>query len=332
MAARSAQRPTALATHCAQQPTTATPRSRRVNSAQQSFSVTPHSSRNRDSPSLATHSAQRSTTFTPRSRRDCSAQHHFGCNSTSSQLSIPVTPHSHIRTPLTPINSRGSYRLHKRIPRQTLHNRKKQKLNSGIAKKIDENSQQLENDCRSVEEIDECLDNDHGHSCNVDIPIPISDTPSPLTNECTEAVHDHEECQKMYVFPGSSLTVNTSNMLLRSFMCRHHLTHRAKIDLLQLLRIHLPEESQVPPSLYMFEKNCSKNSPDCSPEITEHYYCSGCNASLTGPGGSGCSQEYCPSHNEVKNAPFFLTVSIADQLKLLLKRKLMLEFVRPLMP
>ena len=39
------------------------------------------------------------------------------------------------------------------------------------------------------------------------------------------------------------------------------------------------------------------------------------------PGGSGCSQKYCPSCSQVKNAPYFITVSIADQLKLFLKRK-----------
>jgi hypothetical protein len=190
-----------------------------------------------------------------------------------------------------------SYRSHKRILRQTLHNRKKQKLNDST----DENSQHLENinNSSSNEETDERLDSDHGHSCHVDAPIPNSDISS-FTNECPEPIHDLES-QQTYVFPGSSLTVGTSNMLLRSFMCRHHLTHRAKSDLLQLLQIHLPEESQVPPSLYLFEKKCSENLPGCSPEVTEHYYCSACNASLTGPGGSGCSQECCPSHNsEVK--------------------------------
>ena len=142
-----------------------------------------------------------------------------------------------------------------------------------------------------------------------------------MSSECVEVIHGHEEPQQTYVFPGSSLPVDTSNMLLHSFMCRHHLTQRAKIDLLQLLQMHLPENNQVPPPLYKFEKKYLENFPDCSPEVTEHYYCSACNASLSGPGGSGCSQEYCPSHNEVKNAPYFITVSIADQLKLLLKRK-----------
>ena len=308
MAARSAQRSTALATDCAQPSSAATPRSRRVNSAQQSFSDAIHSPRVRDSPSLVTQSAQRSATSTPRSRRDFSAQR---CNSFSSRLSIPTTPcSSNNRTPLTPINSRGSYRSQKRIPRQTLHNRKKRKLNSASAKTVDENLPQSESNCHSV---DGHLDIDHGHSYDVDIPIQNSETPPTHTNECSEAADDDDEdCQIAYLFPGSSLAVNTSNMLLRSFMCCHHLTQRAKSDLLQLLQIHLPEESLVSPSLYMFEKNCSKNCPDRSPEVTEHYYCSGCNASLTGPNGPGCSQEYCSSHDEVKHA-FFLTVSVADR-------------------
>ena len=89
MAAHSAQRSTALATDCAQPSSAATPRSRRVNSAQQLFSDAPHSPRIRDSPSLVTQSAQRSATSTPRSRRDFSARR---CNSFSSQLSIPTTP------------------------------------------------------------------------------------------------------------------------------------------------------------------------------------------------------------------------------------------------
>ena len=129
-------------------------------------------------------------------------------------------------------------------------------------------------------------------------------------------IQDHEEPQKTYVFPGSSLPVDTSNMLLHSYMCHHHLTQQAKIDL-QLLQMHLPENNEVPPSLYKFEKKCLENFLDYSPEVTEHYYCSACNASLSGPGGSGCSQEYCPSRSEVKNEPYFITVSIADQLELL---------------
>ena len=214
------------------------------------------------------------------------------CNSSSSQWSIPLTPHFHVGTSLTPVSSRGSYQLDKRIPQQTLHNQKKQKLSSGIAKEIDENLQHLENYRSGVEEIHECLDNDHGHSCPVDVPILKSDTSSPLTNKCADSWS--WRTPKTYVFPGSSLTVDTSNMLLRSFMCCHHLTHRAKIDLLQLLQIHLPEDSQVPSSLYMFEKKCAENSPDCSPEVTEHYYYSDCNTSLTGPLALGVLKDTAP--------------------------------------
>ena len=114
-------------------------------SAQQSTALTP-----RNSPSLATHCVQQITTGTPRSRRVSSAQQslpvtpHVGCNSPLSQRSVPVTPHSHIRTLLTAINSRGSYRPHKRIPRQTILYQKKQKLNNDIAKESDENSHHLE--------------------------------------------------------------------------------------------------------------------------------------------------------------------------------------------
>ena len=58
---------------------------------------------------------------------------------------------------------------------------------------------------------------------------------------------------KTYKFPGSSLPVDTSNMLFHSYMCHHHLT-QAKINLLQLLQMQLPENNEVPPSLYKFEK------------------------------------------------------------------------------
>lgn len=300
MAARSSQRSAARAS--CNSPLNVTPRSRRVGFAQRLTAPTPC-----NSPSFAT---QQPTTATPRSAQQSLPV--MPDVSPSSQPSTLVTRHSYIRTHLTPIN-RGSYRSHKRIPRQTLHNRKKQKLNNGIAKENDDNSQHFKTN-NSSEGID------HRHSCHVDVPT-NSDTSFYFANDSadSEASHDHEEPQQTYVFPGSSLTVDTSNMLLHSFMCRHRLTQRAKGDLLQLLHIHLPEKSQVPSSLYVFEKKCVENFPYCSPQITQHYYCSTCNATLTGPDGPGCSEECCPSNGGVKK--FFITVSIADQLKLLLKRK-----------
>ena len=100
--------------------------------------------------SMAAHSAQQSTTLAPGNSTSLVIQQTAIATPRSrrvslTQRSILVTPDSHVRTPLTPINSRGSYRVHKRIPRQTLHNRKKLKLNSGVAKESEENSHHLKN-------------------------------------------------------------------------------------------------------------------------------------------------------------------------------------------
>ena len=56
-----------------------------------------------------------------------------------------------------------------------------------FAKESDENSHHLENRNSSAKENDESLDNDYGHSCHVDAPIPKSDISSSLTDECVEA-------------------------------------------------------------------------------------------------------------------------------------------------
>ena len=150
-------------------------------SAQQSTALAP-----RNPPSLAI----QQTTDTPRSR-----------HVSSIQQSVLATPRSsHVGTSLTPINNRGSDRVHKIIPWQTLHNRKKLKLNSGVAKESNENSHHLPKQ-GTVEQNDECLDNDYGHSYHIDTPIPNSD----LSSERVEVIQD-DEPQKTsvpWLFPPS---------------------------------------------------------------------------------------------------------------------------------
>ena len=268
-----------------------------------------------------TGTARHSTSLTPTTPGTGTARHSTSLTPTTpgtgtAQHSTTLTPHQ--RNPLTPLNSRGLYRSLRRIPRQTIYNRKKRKVCSGTTKENDANELCLNSVDPSNLRFEDTPTRDVSPPNLVeDTPTPDVSLPNLVEENCNEIV-----CQipQRVLFPGSALSVNTSNIILRSFMCRHHLTHQAKADLLQVLRIHLPDTSQLPSSLYTFQKTCSMGSTDSDPVVTEHHYCSNCDSLLSDPISSMCSD--CGTSHSLGTTPRFLTVSIANQLQLLLKRRL----------
>ena len=223
---------------------------------------------------------------------------------------VSVTPRR--RTPLTPVNSqhRKQYRICKRIPRQTLHNRKKRKLSSG--------DMNLDDPETPVNPELNAITDDLPHQDD-DQPDPTSFSGDIATPDLSlSGEYDHEET-KQDLFSDSSISVCTSNMLIRSFMCRHHLTYQAKTDLLQLLQIHMPNPNNLPSSLYKFQKMNTKCLLDVDPVVTEHHYCSICYTVLSDQTSSTCTQ--CGMPLVCNTTPYFITVSISDQLKVFLKRK-----------
>ena len=100
----------------------------------------------------------------------------------------------------------------------------------------------------------------------------VSNLPEDNPDACdqTNAV----EITKPPLYEGPSLSTESSHLLLKSYMCRHHLTGQAKEDLLQLLRLHLPKENWLLSSMYLFQKHSDQN--DITTTSTYRHYCPHC--------------------------------------------------------
>lgn len=216
--------------------------------------------------------------------------------------------------PSTPRCSRGPYRCHEQIPRQTLHNRKRRKMMETAQ------HQQLETtDC--------------GNVCQ-NISDPSDDTGLPTFEESSslyvcEAKESGDACSSTQsenplnipkLFPGSVLSQTTSRLLISSYMCRHHLSSQAQEDLLQLLQLHLPSGNLLPSSLYSFQRMAGSSS-NINLEPVAHFYCQKC-YTMVSEDAVACPNQYCATAMCPQSTPSFITISIAEQLKSLLESKL----------
>ena len=124
------------------------------------------------------------------------------------------------------------------------------------------------------------------------------------------------------LYPDSRVSADASQLMLRSYICRHHLSKQAQIDLLSLLQIHLPScSTTLTKSLYLFENYQSLASSDFKAvEPEEHAFCGKCYMPVSSQ-SSPCPNILC--HQTAGKHPTFMTMSIAEQLKILLKRKCM---------
>ena len=131
-----------------------------------------------------------------------------------------------------------------------------------------------------------------------------------------------EESTALMLYEGSSLTTESSLLLLNSYVCHHNITQQACQDLLQLLRLHLPKENALPSSLYLFQKQ-SELIGSQHTDIVPNYchYCPKCYTLIT-DSITLCPNECCEAEINFDLSPYFITVSIADQLKSLFARKL----------
>ena len=204
---------------------------------------------------------------------------------------------------------RGPYRSQAHIPRQTLHNRKKRKLLEAPS---------CTHAYTSVEEPPSITASETPSA--VDTPRTSSTPPAVINvSDGDRAFSDDQAMQKL--FSGSSLSLSTSHTLIGSFTSRHHLSMQAQEDLLHLMQLHLPSDNLLPSSLYMLRK--VSESTNGSVEPTSHLYCPRSYTVL-----SDCPSTICPdlcrsTYLDPESTPSFTTISIAEQLKVLLKRKCM---------
>ena len=122
------------------------------------------------------------------------------------------------------------------------------------------------------------------------------------------------------LYEGSQLTPEASNLLIRSYSARYHLTNKAEDDLLKLLKLHLPQDKNhaLPSSRYIFRKVASKG-PGSELEPTQHYYCNHCYTFLPDQSSCLCPNQLCGTL--ISEAPYFITISIEEQIDVIFKSK-----------
>ena len=244
--------------------------------------------------------------------------HVLWCDRIFRRMSTPTTVRQEPggRDLSTSKSSRGPYRCREQIPRQTVHNRKRRKLMETAQQHLE--TTDLENGCQNISNssgdtglptFDENIDDAsslHEYEAEDDNASSFSQNESPLSIP--------------KLFPGSMLSSTTSHLLISSYMCRHHLSNQAQEDLLQLLQLHIPSNNLLPSSMYAFRKmSVSSNNIDLEP--IAHFYCQRCYTILS-EDAMTCPNQCCATSMCPQSTPSFITLSIADQLKILLERKL----------
>jgi len=113
-------------------------------------------------------------------------------------------------------------------------------------------------------------------------------------------------------------SVMPSNVLLKQFIVRHHLTQDAVSDLLELLSIYSPTY-KWPASAYLFNKQFeTTNRP------IYHYFCSECYQSLPSKSEKQCPNLCCSKEFMSKgDISAFIQLPLQPQFKSLMQRKYM---------
>ena len=102
-----------------------------------------------------------------------------------------------------------------------------------------------------------------------------SDSDSPEDSDSRTVIHPSVE---QPLFPGSEISVFQSHLLIYQFYVKHSLTNQGCMDLLTLLKVHMPTSENLPTSLYSLKQFFSSLFPDLISSI--HYYCSRCHCYL----------------------------------------------------
>lgn len=142
-----------------------------------------------------------------------------------------------------------------------------------------------------------------------------------------ESVHEeslfgkvgHELENEETLYAGSRLTQSQSFLLVLSFVLRHGLTGMALSDLLDLINIHCPENTQLT-SKYLFLKELKP----VESHLQCHIFCPNCEYYIGDQDAEGqcvvCKTTW-NKNNSLKNGNFFIYLPIQTQLEHLLQRE-----------
>ena len=217
---------------------------------------------------------------------------------------------------------RGSYRKKYRIPRQTIYNKIRKRIlypavqisNSADDASIDHSLSAVETECENETTIDAATENevigDISTETDSNISLITSNDSSMDDNEDITLQQETTSTKSM-LYKDSYLSLQSSEIMIKSYVCRHHLSGQAQEHLLQLLQFHLPEGNKLSSSLYLFDKN--RQSQSITVESQIHYCCSKCYLILESDEVKCCDTAEKPL--------CFYSLSIADQLRKILSSK-----------
>ena len=128
-----------------------------------------------------------------------------------------------------------------------------------------------------------------------------------------EPVHEEQNDQERFIYPGATVTVGVSMLLIITYCTRYHLSRRAMADLLKLISIHCVE---VHPGLQSLH-NFMKYFHHLKIPIIYHKYCSKCLLLLNDEKEHKvCPNDLCQLDLTKHGATsFFIEVPIAKQIQ-----------------
>lgn len=148
---------------------------------------------------------------------------------------------------------RGSYHKKYRIPRQTIYNKiRKRALHLAVQISNTTGDALIDFPLSAVETkfvnettIDAGTENEvigYETDSNISL-ITLNDSSidSSMDNSEDTSLQEETASTKCMLYKDSYLSLQSSELMIKSYVCRHHLSGQAQEDLLQLLQFHLPE-------------------------------------------------------------------------------------------
>lgn len=119
------------------------------------------------------------------------------------------------------------------------------------------------------------------------------------------------------IYEGAPISIQDSMLLMLNLALKHNLPDTCISDIFNVINKHCLPKNFKKMSLYHFRKFFQFENQT----VTKNYYCSDCHK-LIDPTGNVC--DGCRRQSEIK---YFLTLSIIDQLKLVINKKNMIDLL-----
>ena len=118
-------------------------------------------------------------------------------------------------------------------------------------------------------------------------------------------VHENNAASSTPLYDGACLSAMQARLLIYQFVIRHSLSNKVFTELLQLLSVLLPRETNLPRTTYRFKKFLVEQFPGA--HTVSHHYCTVCQSPLA-TSDSACD---CPGSKVGQ----FITVPIGPQIR-----------------